>query len=109
MIKTDQVLAIIIATLGVTGAFLALTAPNLERLFADWRIRLGGAMLGMICLIGGIWGVPYYAHAPKTVIDSGREVIGKGTGAARDGMKRLHDALPKAPSWWPWAQRADKK
>lgn len=90
--SAGQVLAIIVATLGVVAALIALSMPNFDRLSGYWRTRLATALVGLCCLVGGIWASQYYAPKTKTLVDSSREVLDKGRGTATDLWTQARDA-----------------
>jgi hypothetical protein len=104
-----QVLAIILSTVGGIAMMLAMTNPNFDRWFADWRLRTGTGVLGFLILIAGIVGAFYFAEKPKTLVVTGRDAVGRGADAARDGMRRMKEALPQTRGWWPWGDKSTEK
>lgn len=100
-----QAIAIILSTVGGIAMLLAMTKPDFDRLFTDWRLRTGTGVLGLMILLAGIGGAFYFQEKPKTLVESGREVLDKGSDAARDGVRRVKEALPRPSSWWPWSEK----
>ena len=91
MITLGQIIAIIVASLGAVIWLLAMVAPNLEALFANWRIKLTAVIVGFLMVVGGMWATPYFAHKPKTLIESGQQTIVKGRESAQGAWKRTID------------------
>ena len=97
MITAGQVVGIIIATAGVIATLIAMTTPDFGRVLAGSYRRLVVALPGLVLLVFGVWAVPYFAERPKSFVESGREIIGKG----RDTLSEKMDTV-KSWQWWPW-------
>ena len=97
VITPGQVIGIIIATAGVIATLIAMTTPDFGRLLAGSYRRLMVALTGLVLLVFGIWAVPYFADRPKSFVESGREIIGKG----RDTVSEKLDTF-RWNEWWPW-------